>query len=55
MTITSSHQLTAELDPDNAGVLIVHMGGRGEATRGGIGSDEITRRLERDDDRCVIM
>jgi len=53
--LMQTHQLVAELDPHNAGVLIVHMGGRGDGTGSVVGSDEITRRLERGDDRCVIM
>jgi len=48
------YQLGAQLDPQNAGVLIVELNGqrRGERT---MGADEITRRLERDDEQCIIM
>jgi len=54
--LMQNHQLIAEMDPENAGVLIVHLGGRGDRTRGGVvGSDDITRRLERDDEGCIIM
>lgn len=42
----------ANLDPTNAGVLIVDINGR---ERGGVRADEITRRLERDDGGCVLM
>ncbi|KAJ6586833.1 cytoplasmic protein [Mycena vulgaris] len=49
--IEELHQLSAELDPRNAGVLIVQMGTR----QGGVGPDEIARRLERDDQGCTIM
>ncbi|KAJ7783047.1 hypothetical protein B0H16DRAFT_1495155 [Mycena metata] len=45
------HQLFAELDPHNAGVLVVQMGGN----QGGVSPDEIARRLERDDQGCTIM
>ena len=48
------HNLIAELDPDNAGVLIVQLGGR-KSGRRAIGADEVTRRLERQGDNCVIM
>lgn len=48
------HNLVAEMDPDNAGVLIVQLG-EGKSGRGrSIGADEVTRRLERQDG-CVIM
>ncbi|KAF8161050.1 hypothetical protein B0H34DRAFT_795892 [Crassisporium funariophilum] len=47
------HNLVAQLDPNNTGVLIIHFGSRdGER---GISADEISRRLERDDENCVIM
>ncbi|KAJ7132840.1 cytoplasmic protein [Mycena crocata] len=48
--LMQKHQLFAELDPDNAGVLVVQMG-----RQGGVGPDEIARRLERDDQGCTIM
>ncbi|KAJ7188356.1 cytoplasmic protein [Mycena filopes] len=48
--LMQKHQLVAELDPHNAGVLIVQMGGQG-----GVSPDEITRRLERNSDQCTIM
>lgn len=48
------HDLVAELDPDNAGVLIVQLGGR-KSGRRVIGVDEVTRRLERSGESCVIM
>ncbi|TFK44655.1 hypothetical protein BDQ12DRAFT_593493, partial [Crucibulum laeve] len=51
--LMQKHQLIAELDPNNSGVLIVQMnsGNRGR----GVGSDEISRRIERDDESCIIM
>ena len=45
------HQLIPEIDPHNAGVLIVHLDGQG----GGMGTDEVTRRLERRNEDCIIM
>ncbi|KAF9650614.1 Smr-domain-containing protein [Thelephora ganbajun] len=47
------HNLVAELDPNNAGVLIVQLGGR-KSGRRAIGVDEVTRRLEKSEG-CVIM
>jgi hypothetical protein len=47
------HDLVAELDPDNSGVLIVQLGGRRSGRRT-IGSDEVTRRLEKSEG-CLIM
>ncbi|KAJ7647415.1 hypothetical protein FB45DRAFT_893378 [Roridomyces roridus] len=49
--VMQKHQLSAVLDPHNAGVLVVQIGGG----QGGVGSDEITRRLERSDEGCTIM
>jgi len=49
--LMQKHQLSAELDPHNAGVLIVRLGNE----QGGVGPDEIARRLERDDEGCTIM
>ncbi|QRV79472.1 hypothetical protein RhiJN_07487 [Ceratobasidium sp. AG-Ba] len=45
------YQLNARIDPRNAGVLLVQLGGRGER---GMDSGEVTRRLERDE-QCVMM
>ncbi|KAJ7045429.1 cytoplasmic protein [Mycena alexandri] len=50
--LMQKHQLSAELDPHNAGVLVVQMGGN---QGGGVSPDEITRRLDRDDQGCTIM
>lgn len=47
------HNLVAELDPDNSGVLIVQVGGRTSGRRA-IGADEVTRRLEKSEG-CLIM
>jgi len=55
------HNLTAALDPDNAGVLIVRLGGddadERARDRGGVvlGADDITRRLDNHDDSCIVM
>ncbi|KAG7446390.1 DUF1771-domain-containing protein [Guyanagaster necrorhizus] len=49
--VMRKHQLVAELDPSNSGVLVVHLNG---ARGGGVGPDEIVRRLDRDN-VCVVM
>jgi len=49
--LMQKHQLVAELDPQNAGVLVVRLDGQG----GGMDSDEVARRLEKGSDACVIM
>lgn len=46
------YQLNAHIDPHNAGVLVVQLGGRGER---GMDPNEVTRRLERDDEQCIVM
>ncbi|PVF94052.1 DUF1771-domain-containing protein [Serendipita vermifera] len=48
------YQLAAALDPNNAGVLIVQLGGAQRGERG-MGIDEIERRLEAKDEQCIIM
>ncbi|TDL26291.1 DUF1771-domain-containing protein [Rickenella mellea] len=54
--LMQKHQLLAELDPHNSGVLIVYLnGGRGRDTSRGINPDEISRRLEKPGDDCVVM
>ncbi|KAG8711453.1 hypothetical protein FRC09_020586 [Ceratobasidium sp. 395] len=45
------YQLNAHIDPQNAGVLVVQLGGRGER---GMDPNEVTRRLETDE-QCVVM
>ncbi|KAJ3776478.1 hypothetical protein FB446DRAFT_721123 [Lentinula raphanica] len=50
--LMQKHQLVAELDPNNAGVLIVQLGGHRDRA---VGPDEIARRLNRDDEGCTIM
>jgi len=46
-------RLNAVLDPNNAGVLIVQINSNvGEHS---VGPDEISRRLERNDESCIIM
>ncbi|KAF8906578.1 hypothetical protein CPB84DRAFT_1726269 [Gymnopilus junonius] len=47
------YRLSAELDPHNSGVLIVNI--ESEAGEGGIGPEEISRRLEGEKESCVIM
>ena len=56
----SRYNLAAALDPDNSGVLVVHLeGGAAERARdrGGVllGADDITRRLDNRDDGCIVM
>jgi len=50
--LMQKHQLVAEMDPHNAGVLIVQLGGHRDRA---VSSDEIARRLARDDNGCIIM
>ncbi|KAF5386058.1 hypothetical protein D9615_002469 [Tricholomella constricta] len=50
--LMQKHRLLAELDPRNAGVLIVQIN---SSSNRGVGADEITRRLERNDEGCTIM
>lgn len=59
-TCCSRHNLSATIDPQNSGVLIVQLeGGTGEQImgRGGVmlGADDITRRLDGKDESCIIM
>lgn len=49
--LMKKYQLDAEIDPDNTGVLIVRLN-RG---RSRMGADEISRRIERNDEACAIM
>lgn len=52
--LMKKYQLDAELDPHNAGVLVVRLDG--DRRRSHMGADEITRRLERgNEDGCTIM
>ncbi|EEB96977.1 hypothetical protein MPER_03795 [Moniliophthora perniciosa FA553] len=46
------HQLIAEIDPDNAGVLVVQINTSRDR---GVSPDEIARRLERKEDSCIVM
>ncbi|KAG6865858.1 hypothetical protein C0991_011190 [Blastosporella zonata] len=50
--LMQKHRLLAELDPNNAGVLIVQINLSGDR---GVDAEEITRRLERKDEGCFIM
>jgi len=52
--LMQSNQLVAEIDPDNAGVLIVHIDGPAQGSRE-VGADEISRRLQKEDGGCIIM
>jgi hypothetical protein len=60
-TCHSRHNISAAIDPQNSGVLIVHLEGGTAAEqvrdRGGVmlGTDDITQRLDRKDDSCIIM
>lgn len=45
----------AELDPDNSGVLIVHLRPEGVSSGRAIDPEEITRRLDDEDKGCIIM
>ena len=60
-TCRSRHNLSAAIDPQNSGVLIVQLDGGTAAEqvrdRGGVmlGADDITRRLDRKDEGCIIM
>ncbi|THH00153.1 hypothetical protein EW026_g2341 [Hermanssonia centrifuga] len=47
--------LIAELDPQNAGVLIVSLDGRDRNTGMTVNPDDIVRGVERPDDGCLIM
>ncbi|KAK7472640.1 hypothetical protein VKT23_000753 [Stygiomarasmius scandens] len=50
--LMEKHRLTADLDPDNAGVLIVQLNTNRNR---GVSPDEIARRIDRDDERCIVM
>lgn len=50
--VSLRHQLNAEIDPNNAGVLLVQINA---GSNGGVGPEEISRRLERSDESCVVM
>ncbi|KDR75934.1 hypothetical protein GALMADRAFT_69130, partial [Galerina marginata CBS 339.88] len=50
--LIQKHQLSAQLAPHNSGVLIVLIA---RPDQQGISADEISRRLERDGEGCIIM
>ncbi|KAG7098885.1 hypothetical protein E1B28_000785 [Marasmius oreades] len=50
--LMQKHQLVAELDDNNAGVLVVHLNSGRDR---GVGPDEIAHRLDCDDERCTVM
>lgn len=47
--------VVAELDPNNSGVLIVHLRPEGIPSDRAIDPEEITRKIENEDKSCVIM
>jgi len=47
------HRLAADLDPDNAGVLVVAIDSSGSGR--GVDPGEISRRLNSKDEGCTIM
>lgn len=47
------HHLKANLDPQNAGVLIVHIGA--QSSQRGMEAGEISLRLEGKDETCIVM
>jgi hypothetical protein len=49
------HQLLAELDPDNAGVLIVQLTGHSTGRGRVLDANEVSERLEKKDQGCIIM
>jgi len=51
--LMQKHRLKAELDPQNSGVLVIEIDA--SSRQRGLGADEISRRLERDDEACIIM
>ncbi|KAI0256146.1 hypothetical protein BJV78DRAFT_1117844, partial [Lactifluus subvellereus] len=56
--LMQKHNLAAAIDPHNAGVLIVQLeGGMAAKESGGVilGADDITRRLDKRDEGCIVM
>jgi len=51
--LMQKHRLSAELDPHNSGVLIVKIDS--EVGERGMGPEEISHRLEREEESCIIM
>ncbi|EJU04270.1 DUF1771-domain-containing protein [Dacryopinax primogenitus] len=51
--LMAKYSFAAELDSQNEGVLVVHLGGEAQGRRG-MDADEVTRRLN-SDEKCVIM
>ncbi len=47
------HHLKADLDAQNAGVLIVQIGA--QSSQRGMEAGEISRRLEGKDETCIVM
>ncbi|GJJ06557.1 hypothetical protein Clacol_000749 [Clathrus columnatus] len=53
--IVGKYNLLAHLDEKNSGVLIVTLDGESVSEERKLGSDDIIRRIERNDRECVIM
>ncbi|KAH7108313.1 DUF1771-domain-containing protein [Auriculariales sp. MPI-PUGE-AT-0066] len=51
--VMQKHQIEADFDPHNAGVLVVRLGGARQQR--GVGAGELERKIENDRDECVIM
>ena len=49
------YNLVAEVDPSNAGVLLVSLDGRERGAGRVVRSDDLARGLERQDEGCFIM
>jgi len=55
--LMQKENLAAEIDPSNAGVLIVYVDGQSRGTGTAVGADEISRQLSEggEDKGCIIM
>lgn len=53
--LMQKHQLVAELDPNNSGVLIVSLDGHDRGIGRVMRPDDITRNLDNKDEQCIIM
>ncbi|KAK7685327.1 hypothetical protein QCA50_011691 [Cerrena zonata] len=53
--LIQKHQLIAQLDPQNAGVLVVSLDGSDKGTGRVMQPDDITRGIESKEEGCVIM
>ncbi|KAI5123968.1 hypothetical protein M0805_006380 [Coniferiporia weirii] len=50
--LMQKHNIVAEIDPQNSGVLIVHLDGHKDR---GMNPDEVSKRLGDEDKSCIIM